>query len=149
MAGGIPVFADVDDSLNIDPEEIYRLADSSTKAVIVIPILGNPCEMKRIMEIADRCHLKVIEDVAQSCGSQYMGRYSGSFGEVGCFSLQINKIITTGDGGVVTTNNGRFFERAVRYHDHGMFREKEGFLQSKVEDEVFIGQNYRMSEITK
>lgn len=148
MAGGIPVFADVDDSLNLDPSEIGRLADASTKAVIAVPILGNPCEMDRIMEEARKHNLLVIEDVAQSCGSQYKGRYSGSYGDVGCFSLQMNKILTTGDGGAVTFNDDKFYERGVRYHDQGMFRERDGFLSMKEEDEVFIGQNFRMSEIT-
>lgn len=148
MAGGVPVFADVDESLNINPDEIGRHVDSSTKAVIVVPILGNPCEMDRIMEEARKHNLKVIEDVAQSCGSRYKGRYSGSFGDVGCFSLQMNKIITTGDGGVVTVNDKKIFERAVRYHDQGMFREKEGYLGMNPDDDIVIGQNYRMSEIT-
>lgn len=148
IAGAVPVFADIDESLNIDPGDIERAADKHTKAVITVPILGNPCEMDRIMKTAEKCNLLVIEDVAQSCGCKYKGRYAGSFGDAGCFSLQINKIITTGEGGIVVTGNDRFYERAVRYHDHGMFREKEGFLATRDEDDIFVGQNYRMSEIT-
>lgn len=148
IAGAVPVFADIDDSMNINPAEIERLCDSYTKAVITVPILGNPCEMDRIMEAAKRCNIAVIEDVAQSCGSKYKGKYCGSFGDVGCFSLQINKILTTGDGGALTINDEKVYERAVRYHDQGMYREKEGFLSMNEEDDIFVGQNYRMSELT-
>jgi 8-amino-3,8-dideoxy-alpha-D-manno-octulosonate transaminase len=147
-AGAVPVFADIDESMNIDPDAIEKVVDKHTKAIIPVPILGNPCQMDRIMEIAHKYNLVVIEDVAQSCGSKYKGRYSGTFGDINCFSLQINKIITTGDGGAVVTNDPKLYERAVRYHDQGMFREKEGFLSKSSADDVFIGQNYRMSEIT-
>jgi Predicted pyridoxal phosphate-dependent enzyme apparently involved in regulation of cell wall biogenesis len=148
IAGAVPVFADVDESMNIDPEEIKKRVDKYTKAVIVVPLLGNPCEMDRIMEEARKYNLLVIEDVAQSSGCKYRGQAAGSYGDVNCFSLQMNKIITTGEGGAVTTNHAGYYERAVRYHDHGMFREKEGFLSMNAEEDIFVGQNYRMSEIT-
>ena len=147
-AGAVPVFADIDESMNIDPDSIGKVVDKYTKAIMPVPILGNPCQMDRIMEAAKKYHLMVIEDVAQSCGSRYRDQYSGTFGEINCFSLQINKILTTGDGGAVTTKDAKLYERAVRYHDQGMFREKEGFLSKNAADDVFIGQNYRMSEIT-
>lgn len=148
MAGAVPVFADVDESMNIDPDEISRLVDKYTKAVIPVHILGNPCEMDRIMNIAGKYRLAVIEDNAQSCGLKYKGKYCGTFGDAGCFSLQMNKIITTGDGGVVVTDDEKVYERAVRYHDQGMYREKEGFHSMNEEDDIFVGQNYRMSEIS-
>jgi len=77
-------------------------------------------------------------------GSTYQGQYSGTFGDINIFSLQMNKIITTGEGGVVATNDPRLFERAVRYHDQGILREAEGLPG----DELLVGQNYRMSELT-
>jgi 8-amino-3,8-dideoxy-alpha-D-manno-octulosonate transaminase len=147
-AGAVPVFADIDESYSIDPAEIGRLADVFTKAVIPVPFHGNPCKMDKIMAEAMKYKLMVIEDVAQSCGSSYHGRFSGSFGNIGCFSLQLNKIITTGDGGAVTTDDEGLYERAVRYHDQGMFREKDRFFSSQEEDDVFVGQNYRMNEIS-
>jgi Predicted pyridoxal phosphate-dependent enzyme apparently involved in regulation of cell wall biogenesis len=147
LAGAVPIFADIDDSMNLDPEEISKLADEYTKAVIPVHILGNPCDMESIMKIALKKKLVVIEDVAQSCGCKYRGKYCGTFGEIGCFSLQINKIITTGDGGVLITNHDALYERAVRYHDQGLFRERDCFPTIKEED-VFIGQNYRMNEVT-
>lgn len=147
-AGAVPVFADIDESLNIDPDAIDKVVDRYTKAVIPVPIMGNPCQMDRIMEKAKKHNLVVVEDVAQSCGSKYKGRYSGTYGHINAFSLQINKILTTGDGGVVSTNDEKLYERAVRYHDQGMFREKEGFLATNANDDIFIGQNYRMNEIS-
>lgn len=146
-AGAVPVFADVDDSLSLDPDSFESVIDSYTKAVMPVPILGNPCRMDEIVGIARKHGLLVIEDVAQSCGSRYRGKYSGTFGDIGCFSLQLNKIISTGEGGFVITDDQKLIERAIRYHDHGMLREKEGFL-SKKGDDVFLGVNYRMSEIT-
>jgi 8-amino-3,8-dideoxy-alpha-D-manno-octulosonate transaminase len=147
-AGAVPVFADIDDSMSIDPEAIGKCVDKYTKAIIPVPILGNPCQMDKIMEQAKKYNLIVIEDVAQSCGSKFKGQYSGTFGDIGCFSMQVNKILCTGDGGMVSTNNEKLYERAVRYHDQGMFREKEGFMNTNENDDIFTGQNFRMSEIT-
>ena len=143
-AGAVPVFCDIDESLNMDPAQIERVADKYTRAVIPVPILGNPCRMDEIMAAAKRLGLLVIEDVAQSMGCQYQGQYCGTFGDVGAFSMQMNKIITTGDGGVVVTDDARLYERALRYHDQGSLREPEDLPG----DELFAGQNYRMSEIT-
>jgi len=143
-AGAVPVFCDIDESLNMDPAEIERVADKYAKAVMPIPILGAPCRMDEIMAAAKRLGLLVIEDVAQSMGCQYKGQYCGAIGDMGTFSLQINKILTTGDGGVVISNDARLYERAVRYHDQGLLRESEGLPG----DELFAGQNYRMSEIS-
>lgn len=146
-AGAVPVFADVDDTLNIDPKKIGNVVDRYTKAIITVPLLGNPCQMDEIVREANKYHLKVIEDVAQSMGSSLHGKCMGTWGDMGAFSLQMNKLITTGEGGIVVTNDAKMYERAVRYHDQGMFREQEGFLTDDAEN-VLIGQNYRMSEIT-
>ena len=147
-AGAVPVFAECDDSFNLDPSKLEDVIDKNTKAILTVPILGNSCDMDPIMAVAKKHGLMVIEDVAQSMGSKYKGQYSGTFGDVGAFSLQMNKILTTGDGGVVVSNNPKCYERAVRFHDQGMFREREGFLNMSGEDEIFIAQNFRMSEIT-
>ena len=142
-AGAVPVFCDIDESLNMDPARIEKVADKYTKAVIPVPILGAPCRMNEIMAVAKRLGLMVIEDVAQSMGSMYRGQYSGTFGDINVFSLQVNKILTAGEGGVVVSNDARLYERAVRYHDQGSLREPDGLPG----DELFVGQNYRMSEI--
>lgn len=147
-AGAVPVFAEIDESLSLDPNKLEEVIDKDTKAVIPVPILGNPCPMDRIMEVANRHHLIVIEDAAQSCGATYHGKAMGTFGHINTYSLQMNKIMTTGEGGAVVTDDPKLYERAVRYHDQGMFREAEGFLSTNPEADIFVGQNYRMSEFT-
>ena len=146
-AGAVPVFADVDESLNIDPKKIGDVCDKYTKALITVPLLGNPCQMDKILEECKKHDLIVIEDVAQSMGSALYDKPMGTWGDIGIFSMQLNKIITTGEGGVVITDNDKLYERAVRYHDHGQFRKKEGMLSDDISN-VLIGQNYRMSELT-
>jgi len=143
-AGAVPVFCDIDESLNMDPSKLEAVTDKYTRAVIPVPILGAPCRMDEIMAEAKRLGLMVIEDVAQSMGCEYKGRACGTFGDIGAFSLQAHKMITTGEGGTVVTDDARLYERAVRYHDQGLLREPEGLPG----DELFAGQNYRMSEIT-
>ena len=143
-AGAVPVFCDIDESLNMDPSQIERVADRYTKAIIPVPILGVPCRMDEIMAAARRLGLMVIEDVAQSMGCTWQGRACGTFGDINAFSLQMNKTLTTGEGGAVVTDSTRLYERAVRYHDQGVLREPDGLPG----DELFAGQNYRMSEIS-
>ena len=145
-AGAVPIFADIDDSLNIDPKQIGKVCDKYTKAVIVVPLLGVPCKMDEIVAEAKKYSLIVIEDVAQSMGAEYHGKPMGSWGDLGVFSMQLNKIITTGEGGVVVTDNDALYERACRYHDQGMYRDNP---HPELEAEsCLIGQNYRMSELT-
>ncbi|MFD0871126.1 MULTISPECIES: DegT/DnrJ/EryC1/StrS family aminotransferase [Paenibacillus] len=150
-ANAVPVFADVDESLNLDPADLERVMDEEVKAIIAVPILGVPCDMDPIMDFARKHGVPVIEDVAQSCGVQYKGRYAGAIGDVGVFSFQMNKIITAGEGGAVVTHSAELYERAARYHDQGLLRpqlkERHG-LNPDEETAAFIGQNYRMSEIT-
>jgi len=143
-AGAVPMFCDIDEGLNMDPAKIEAVTDRYTKAVIPVPILGAPCRMDDIMAEAKRLGLMVIEDAAQSMGSTFNGQYSGTFAAITVFSLQLNKIITAGEGGVVTTDDARLYERAARYHDQGILRETEGLPG----DELLVGQNYRMSELT-
>jgi 8-amino-3,8-dideoxy-alpha-D-manno-octulosonate transaminase len=148
-ANAVPVFVDTDESMNMDPNDLERVIDKDVKAIIAVSILGNPCDMDPIMAIAKKHNLYVIEDVAQSCGALYKGKWSGTIGHIGVFSFQMNKIITAGEGGAVVTSDPALFERAVRYHDQGMFREKERYgSDSDEEAHAFVGQNYRMSEIT-
>ncbi|HUV06829.1 MAG TPA: DegT/DnrJ/EryC1/StrS family aminotransferase [Spirochaetia bacterium] len=147
-AGAIPVFVDIDDSFNMDPDDLERRITKRTRAVMTVAWRGNPCEMERIMQVAKKHNLAVVEDIAQSVGSKYRGKACGTFGDVGCFSLQLNKLITSGDGGALCTDDGRVFERAVRYHDHGSFRERSSFPDLADTQEPFVGQNYRMNELS-
>ncbi|MBP1991974.1 DegT/DnrJ/EryC1/StrS family aminotransferase [Paenibacillus eucommiae] len=147
-AGAVPVFVDVDESLNMDPLDLHtKLSeDDEIRAVIAVHILGYPCDMDGIMKVACHYQVPVIEDVAQSCGTTYKGRFCGTIGDIGAFSFQMNKLITCGEGGAVVTNDPDIFERAVRYHDHGGFRDKERYGIDSECVFAFAGQNYRMSE---
>ncbi|RJS85373.1 DegT/DnrJ/EryC1/StrS family aminotransferase [Candidatus Bathyarchaeota archaeon] len=137
----VPVFAEVDRSLGLDPEDVEKKITSRTKAIMPVHLQGVPCKMDELMEVAEEHGLMVIEDCAQAIGAKYKGRRVGSIGDVGAYSLQLNKLITCGDGGVVATNDDDVYEKAVRYHDHGFFRGRE-------EGEPFIGQVYRMNELS-
>jgi 8-amino-3,8-dideoxy-alpha-D-manno-octulosonate transaminase len=147
----VPVFCDCDETLNLDAADLERVVDDEVGAIIAVPITGVPCDMDSIMGFARKRSIPVIEDVAQSCGVRFRGRYAGMIGEIGTYSFQMNKILTAGEGGAVATARKELFERAIRYHDQGLlrpfFRERYG-IDSPDADAAFAGQNYRMSEIT-
>lgn len=121
MRGAIPVLADVDpNSLNITIETIRKVLTSKTKAIIAVHLVGNPCDMDPIMELAREHDLKVIEDCAQCHGASYKGRPVGSLGDVAAFSFCQDKIMTTGgEGGMLTTNDKALWEKAWSFKDHG------------------------------
>ncbi|PYI53004.1 DegT/DnrJ/EryC1/StrS family aminotransferase [Paenibacillus flagellatus] len=148
-SNAVPVFCDVDDSLNLDPADLDRVYDEDVKAVIVVPILGNPVDMDPVVAFAKKHGIAVIEDVAQSCGVRYKGRYAGTIGDIGTFSFQMNKIITSGEGGAVATHDVKLMERAIRYHDQGMIRHRDRYgIDSPDDAFAFSGQNYRMNELS-
>jgi dTDP-4-amino-4,6-dideoxygalactose transaminase len=119
--GAKPVFADVLADQNIDPEKISRAITPKTKAIMPVHLTGRVCRMDEIMEIADRHGLVVIEDAAQSIGSMYQGRLSGSFGHFACFSAHpLKNLNALGDGGFVTTNDKVAAQRMRRLRAHGM-----------------------------
>lgn len=102
----VPVPVDSEsETWNIDPDLIESLITENTKAIMVVHLFGHPCEMDKILSLCEKHHLPLIEDCAESHGATYKGGMTGSFGEMGCFSFYANKIITTGEGGMVTTNN--------------------------------------------
>ncbi len=138
-ARAVPIFVEVDDTLNVDPVDLEKKITQRTKAIMLVHLQGVSCDMDAILPIAKRHGVAVLEDCAQSFGASYKGRKVGTIGEIGVFSLQMNKLITTGEGGFVITDNEDLFHRAVRYHDHGNLREFEGGTP-------FIGENLRMSE---
>ena len=139
-ARAVPVFAEVDDTLNIDPNKLEAKISPRTKAVMLVHLQGVSCDMDTILPIAERNNVAVLEDCAQSIGASYKGRKVGTLGTMGVFSLQMNKLITAGEGGCLITNGKDLYMRAVRYHDHGSLREFEGGTP-------FIGENLRMSEL--
>jgi len=119
----VPVVCSIDESLNIDPYCVREKVeeDDKIKAVIPVHMRGAPCEMDKIMHIAEEYQLMVLEDVAQSCGGAYKGKKLGSYGHMGAFSFQLNKIITSGEGGAITTSDEELYRNAVAFHDVAAF----------------------------
>ncbi|MBN2133841.1 MAG: DegT/DnrJ/EryC1/StrS family aminotransferase [Sedimentisphaerales bacterium] len=148
-AGALPVFADIDRTLNIDPKDFERKITPRTKAVIAVHLLGGPCDMDPILEIARKRGVAVLEDCAQCVGGSYQGKKLGSIGDVGIYSFQINKTMTSGEGGAVVTSDPLIYERAARFHDMGtvrrLFMDRIG---SASQVQTFAGENFRMNELT-
>jgi 8-amino-3,8-dideoxy-alpha-D-manno-octulosonate transaminase len=147
-AGALPVFADIDRTLNIDPEDFERKITPRTKAVIAVHLLGTPCDMDPIMQIAGKRGVAVLEDCAQCVGGSYHGRKLGSIGNVGIYSFQVNKTMTSGEGGAVVTSDPVIYERAARFHDMGTIRQLFLDRSGPSRVETFAGENFRMSEFT-
>jgi dTDP-4-amino-4,6-dideoxygalactose transaminase len=142
-AGAEPVFADIkEDSFNIDPDKIEAELKKDwmkkIKAILVVHIYGQVCEMDRILALADKYNVKVIEDAAQAVGAKFKGRLAGTFADGGSFSLYATKNITTAEGGMVTTNNDRAAEIARSFINHG---------SEKTYYHTRLGYNYRMTDI--
>ncbi len=147
-AKAIPVIAEVDETLTIDPVDIEKKITPSTKAILVVHMRGVPCDMDAVMRIAKAYDLRVIEDVAQAAGGTYKGRYLGTIGDCGCFSFQYHKTITAGEGGMVVTNDEKLYDRCMGYHDTAACWRPDRFAEQRYEGELFCGSNFRMSELT-
>lgn len=144
LNGAIPVFANVDESFSIDPEDIEKRITSKTKAIIAVHMLGNPCDMNKLSYLCKKYNLILIEDVAQALGGSYENQMLGSFGLFGAFSLNCFKIITAGDGGFLTTNNDELYHKVFSFHDHGFYESNNRVI---TENSCF-GLNLRMHELT-
>lgn len=144
-ARAIPILAEIDESLNIDPEDIRKKITKRTKAIMPVHMLGNPCGMHSIMEIANEYGLYVIEDSCQALGAAYKGKKVGTIGDIGAFSLNINKTITAGDGGVVITDDNGLYERVFGFHDQG---HKPNRMGLEIGRRSIIGMNLRINELT-
>ena len=139
--GGIPVFVDANaDSWNMDASQIEKKITRRTKAIMAVHIYGHPCDMNAIMRIAKKHKLLVIEDAAEAIGAEYKGKKCGSFGDISCFSFYPNKVITTGEGGMLLTNNKNFKERADILRNLGFIKNKRYYHEE-------IARNYRMTNI--
>lgn len=143
--GGVPVLAEVDESLTLDPNDVQRKITAKTQGVIPVHMLGNPCDMDRIMDIAGAHGLFVLEDGCQALGAGYKGKRVGSFGDMGAFSLNVNKTITAGDGGLVVTDNKRLYERAFGFHDQGHI---PSLLGVEFGARTILGINLKLTELT-
>ncbi|HEX7905935.1 MAG TPA: DegT/DnrJ/EryC1/StrS family aminotransferase [Chitinophagaceae bacterium] len=143
--GGIPVFADIDpNTFCMDPVSIEARITSSTKAILVVHIFGHPADMDAIMAIANKHNLLVIEDAAQAPMGKYKGRYVGTIGDIGVFSLNYHKHIHTGEGGVIVTNNPILADRCQMIRNHAENVTATRNIQDLTN---LIGYNYRMTEI--
>jgi dTDP-4-amino-4,6-dideoxygalactose transaminase len=141
----IPVFADIEDkTFNLDPESIEERITRNTKAIVIIHIMGHPADMDSIMQVAGKYNLKVIEDCAQAHAAKYKDKYVGTIGDIGVFSLNVNKTIQTGEGGVLITNEDELAQRLRLIRNHG-----EVVADQMEYDNInnIIGYNYRMCEI--
>jgi len=145
FAGLIPVLSEIDDSLTLDPADIEHRITPRTKAIMPVHMLGNMCDMDRIMAIAKRHNLLVLEDACQSAGASYKGKKAGVTGNIGAFSLNIFKTINSGDGGLVVTNDQTLYETAFGVHDQGHKPMRFGV---EVGTRNVLGLNFRMNEIT-
>lgn len=140
--GATPVLAEIDESLTLDPVDVERRITPRTRAIMAVHMLGAPCDLTALRKIADRHGLLVIEDAAQACGATYDGQALGTFGAMGAFSLNPYKVITSGDGGFVLTDNPDLHRRAHAYKDHGRYP-----AEGAAGDPLF-GLNLRMPELS-
>jgi len=149
--GATPVFCDIEspNHINIDPVEIEKKITSKTKAIIVVHMAGYPAKMDEIMAIAKKYHLKVIEDACHGPLSEYKGQKLGTIGDVGCFSFFSNKNISTGEGGMLITNNEEMAKKARLLRSHGMttmsYQRASGHATTY--DIVELGYNFRLDDI--
>ena len=144
-AGALPVPAEIDKTLNLDPEDFKSKITDKTKAVIPVHMLGSPANIQEIIKIAHENNVKVIEDTAQALGGAVGGKKLGTWGDMGTFSFDFYKTITTGEGGMVVTNDPDLYTRASEYADHGHDHNPE--VGRAMEGRNFLGFNYRMNEI--
>ena len=139
----IPIFADIEPyTWNMDAADLEHKITEKTKAIIVVHLFGNAADMDAIMEVARRHNIPVIEDCSQAHRSTYKGKLVGTIGEIGCFSLQQSKHMTTGDGGMTITDDDDYGARGTFFVDKGWQRELPGARQY-----IMLGMNYRMTEL--
>lgn len=144
LAGAIPVFAEIDDTLCLDPADIPNHITDATRAVIPVHMCGSMARIEQIQDVCQTHGLTLIEDACQSLGATFQGKSLGSFGQAGCFSFDPVKTVTCGEGGAVVTNDPEVYQRAHQYADHG--HDHIGNDRGK-ENHPILGVNYRISEL--
>lgn len=149
--GGTPVFADVDPyTYNIDPEDIRKKITDKTKAIIAVHLAGQPCDMDEIHSIAQEHNLIVIEDGAHALGSVYKGKKVGCLSDMTTFSFHPVKPITTGEGGMIMTDNEELYKRLVLFRSHGITRDESMMTRNEgpwFYQQLDLGYNYRITDI--
>ena len=149
--GGTVVFADIDpNTYNIDSKKIEEQITNKTKAIIPVDFTGQPADLDAINKIAKKYNLVVIEDAAHALGATYKGKKVGSISDMTMFSFHPVKHITTGEGGMITTNNKKFYEKLIQFRSHGITRDSNLLLEDHgpwYYEMQFLGYNYRMTDI--
>lgn len=144
--GAVPVFTEIDHTLNMDPADLEKKISPKTRAIIPVHMMGAAARIEEIIAIADRHGIPVIEDTAQAAGARLHGRHLGTFGAIGTFSFDAVKTMTTGEGGMCITNDEALWQRMDQYHDHGHDHVPNPGGRGG-EGRPFVGFNYRMMEI--
>lgn len=141
----VPIIAEIDSTLNMDPNDLEKKINKNTKAIIVVHMLGVPARLKEIKEIADKYGIYLIEDTAWGCGGYYNDIPLGTYGEIGTYSFDFAKTMTTGEGGMVVFKEKNHYEKAAAWHDHG--HENNPELPRWEDSRSGSGFNYRMNEM--
>lgn len=141
----IPILAEVDKTLTLDPQDVIEKITPKTKAIMLVHMLGNPGHLNKMVKIAENNDLILIEDCAQSMGAKFKSKSVGTFGKMGTFSLNVYKTISAGDGGMIVTNDENLYKRAFAIHDQGHLPLRQGVEQGK---RTVLGLNFRMNELT-
>lgn len=145
QCNAIPVLCEIDDSFNLDADDLDKRITKHTKLIVAIHMAGAPCDMNAIMQVANERNIPVLEDCAQCNGGSFQGRKVGTFGKAGIFSLQINKNVTAGEGGLIVTQDEALYQRLVAAHDVGVPWEKNA--PNEASDVQLWGQGRRMGEL--
>jgi len=143
--GAVPVLVEIDESLNIDAADAAKKITPNTRAIIPVHMLGNPCDMAAIGQVAEAHHLVVIEDCCQALGASYRKQRLGTFGALGAFSLNNYKVINAGDGGLLITDSEDLYAKAYAFHDQGHRPLRKGV---EIGNRTLIGINLRMTELS-
>lgn len=149
--GGKPVFADIKpDTYNLNPEDVRRKITSKTKAIIAVHYTGQPCELRELQQIAKENNLVLIEDAAHALGADYEGKRIGGISDMTTFSFHPVKHITSGEGGMITTNDEQLYKKLVLFRSHGITRDTD--LMTKNEgawyyEQLDLGYNYRITDL--
>jgi len=140
--GAVPIMAECDDALTMDPVDTEKKITPRTKVILPVHMRGTPCKMDEFVALCKKHNLRLLEDTAQADGGSYKGKRLGTWGDIGCFSFQFNKIITSGEGGMVITNDPEWFKRILMFHD------TEGGKRNNIPPgEILPGINFRMGEL--
>lgn len=145
--GAIPVIAEVNGTMTLDPEDVEKKISSATKVIMPVHIQGFPSDMDALKEIADRHGLRILEDACQADGGMYKGRYLGAIGDAGAYSFNYYKVITAGEGGALATSDRTIYERALIYHDASAVAFFGDQLDG-ISQPLFGGTEFRVSDVT-